>query len=1154
MPKTFIKKTGGWTEIKSIFVKKTTGWAEVKNVFLKKTTGWVKVFTKLSLPDTTTAPSIRTTNTGSGTIYDGPVATSPQYLNADLFGKDGVYTNYTSIFGRKFTRGSTSSATTRTTIVNDDRFTSAGGVTTAMRTACDGQFLFYELTVQNGSSANEIYPISPAIKMIKRAPTTTDFQWTQAEQVGTQLSLNYVYENYYYNSIDPDLSYIKWWRNTIDEPGGTLIKSETVTATTTGTPNSTSRSGTSYYTPTSADIGYYVVAETTAVNSFTVHNAYGDNYTVASFSTVIIGSALTFSNVAVKDYYDKNGLDNRENWPTGTLNQYTGQISGWDSNTVLRIRYRVYNYNTGLYWKPSTGTQTTASSAWDSWNSDGSGNGYISNVSVSGGVATFYDYFDLSSDFFNGGGGIPATWWLEVELSATRGLGRTYYVNPYETFYISKRIDPTVSVSPSTVGTNTNVTISGTFAGFPASPSTNAYPRQYIIYYGDGNNSGYLPAGEWAYGTLNPTYSNTWSYSNTGTYTVTVRPVPYGEDATATVTVANLPTNTVAPTLTTDTGNFSAGSTITLNAGTWSNASSYSYEILYSSTTPVDTGSSATKTLVNTNQYVITNADATNPSYYFRGRVTGYSGSGQTGNSAIAVTTTSSRSNINPTTTISVGTATSNGFTISGTAGPLSGFGSTYANITSIQIFNSSQSLISTITTGLPTVNGTTGAWSYVWTGGSGSTTYYAKATVAATDTAQTTFTTGFSSAIATVGVPSQISAPTARATNTFSTSVVKYLDSITWSSGTYSNASSVSSVLLYSTNTSNLVAPGGNTSSSFRTANPYTLSTVDGSPPAYIFAVRDTVLGINGITYYFYSNQITSALADGISFSYGTATSTSGGWTASINSAAQSGASYSYVSATAGSGSVNSSTGAVTATGLSSNQSSTITVQKSVSGYNNITSTASGQSGIVATTPSAPTNLSVDNITFTSARINWNAPANNGGATITGYEVNRDGGGFFSVGNVLNYTYTLTGGTYSIGVRAVNSAGSGTAAYISVTIPSFTVPTCVAPSLQFQRTSTAIRWYCDYPTPSGDYSYIIGMNWQLSTTASTTGLLNSGTRSYPGAGTYPYSAGGTIWAFRMGSTDGDISYSASARYGRARVAMMGTNGTTYYGTWSSWI
>jgi len=260
-------------------------------------------------------------------------------------------------------------------------------------------------------------------------------------------------------------------------------------------------------------------------------------------------------------------------------------------------------------------------------------------------------------------------------------------------------------------------------------------------------------------------------------------PYPDGADdiftdvTSATNQSAPIPVNTALPTLTTDTGNFSAGSTITVNSGTWNNTNSFTYELLYGTSTPVAVDSTATKTLVSTNTYVITNADATASSYYFRGRVTGHSGSGQTGNSTIALSTTSARSTINPTSTISVGTATASGFTISGTAGPLSGFGSSYVSISEIQIYNSSQSLLSTITTGLPVVDGTAGTWSYVWTGGSASTTYYAKAVVKATDSAQTTFTTAFSSSIATVA--GTVTPTSLTATTNDSTKIT-----LTWSGG----------------------------------------------------------------------------------------------------------------------------------------------------------------------------------------------------------------------------------------------------------------------------------------------------------------------------------------------------------------------------------
>jgi hypothetical protein len=203
----------------------------------------------------------------------------------------------------------------------------------------------------------------------------------------------------------------------------------------------------------------------------------------------------------------------------------------------------------------------------------------------------------------------------------------------------------------------------------------------------------------------------------------------------------------------------------------------------------------------------------------------------------------------------------------------------------------------------------------------------------------------------------SQNSAPTARASSNNSSTTVKFGDSITWSAGSYSNASSVTSVLIYSTATSNLVSPNGNTLSSYRTNNPYVIQANDPTGTPYVFAVRDTVVGTNGTTYYFYSNQITSALADAVAFSYNAGVGASGGWSATVVTA-QSGATYS-ITATTGY-SVDSSTGKVTVTGLGSNSSTSIIVTKSVAGTNSTTATASGTSDTVASGPTSPTSLGV--------------------------------------------------------------------------------------------------------------------------------------------------------------------------------------------------
>jgi uncharacterized repeat protein (TIGR02543 family) len=554
MPKVFIRKSSTWPEIKSIFVKKTTGWAEVKNVFLKKLVSgvatWVKVYTKLSLPDTTTAPSIRTTNTsGVGDQYDGPAAESPRFLNDNLFGKDGVYTNFTSKFGRKFTKADAAAAlpAQRSTVVTGDLFTSGGGVTTSDRTGLDGKYLFFELTVQNGSSANEIQSVSSPIKMIKRAPATTDFQWTQVEQVGTQLVLNYVYENYYYNSISPGSSYIKWWRNTTDEPGGTLIKSETITDTTTGTPNTTSRSGTSYYTPTVDDIGYYVVAETTAVNSNTIHFAYTDNYTVASWSTTEpIAAALSIIDVNFTDSNDRSGKNARGNLVTATSTTLNWKVTGISPSTTYRVRYRVLNNQNGLYYNPFSATQLAASAAWEVFEDNYNGTGNISSVSISGSTATLYDVFTIN-ETFNGstyGGGL-SRYSFEYELSVVSASGvRRYWVYPesmsssqdHDYWDIDPTTDPSISATPNPAGTGATVTFSGTFNSYPA--SLNSYPHSYRIVYGTSpaTDSGWIELGS---GTANQTYTNTKVYSDTGTYYPYIETTPSYTTNSVTLTVSN---------------------------------------------------------------------------------------------------------------------------------------------------------------------------------------------------------------------------------------------------------------------------------------------------------------------------------------------------------------------------------------------------------------------------------------------------------------------------------------------------------------------------------------------------------------------------------------------------------------------------------------
>ncbi|MCL2047375.1 MAG: fibronectin type III domain-containing protein [Defluviitaleaceae bacterium] len=127
-----------------------------------------------------------------------------------------------------------------------------------------------------------------------------------------------------------------------------------------------------------------------------------------------------------------------------------------------------------------------------------------------------------------------------------------------------------------------------------------------------------------------------------------------------------------------------------------------------------------------------------------------------------------------------------------------------------------------------------------------------------------------------------------------------------------------------------------------------------------------------------------------------------------------------------------------------------------------NTSSTSTGQSdAIIFTTPaSVPT--APQNFRATSGNgqvsLSWSAPSSNGGASITRYEVSSNGGStFVSAGTNTSYTFTgLTNGTsYAFRVRAVNSAGNGTQASVSV------APIAALPTLTVTRgtiTSTTVE------------------------------------------------------------------------------------------------
>jgi uncharacterized repeat protein (TIGR02543 family) len=108
-------------------------------------------------------------------------------------------------------------------------------------------------------------------------------------------------------------------------------------------------------------------------------------------------------------------------------------------------------------------------------------------------------------------------------------------------------------------------------------------------------------------------------------------------------------------------------------------------------------------------------------------------------------------------------------------------------------------------------------------------------------------------------------------------------------------------------------------------------------------------------------------------------------------------------------------------------------------------------------TTPGAPTNLARSTGSGLAKTFTWAAPTSDGGSAITKYQYSVNGGSTWvdtSSNTSQSYTYSLAG-SVSFSVRAVNSAGGGTAASTSFTIPTVTTPTASS----ITTTSATVSW-----------------------------------------------------------------------------------------------
>jgi hypothetical protein len=511
---TIWNKTGGsaWTKINSIFVKTgSSSWTELLGVWVKTASSvWTRVFTRLLVPGNTVPPEI----TGS------------EYLYGTLSGTLGTWTapNGTNSYARQWQSASNNSGTAGS-------YSNISGATSSTYSTTlneNGRWVRLRVTATNLSGdsvafSNEVLitkyaPVALAIPVISGSPSVNS-TLTALTTVGTY------WKNTTTNLGDtaPDTFSYRWyWGDTGDNIG----------------------SNSSTYLVQNTDIGHTIRVDVTAINT-------GGSTTSTSAQTSTVGQSVGISNVTFKDSNDNSGFNNRGNLVTATSTKLSWKVSGINTSTTFRVRYRVFNNQTSAYWNPNTEATATASAAWIEYTDNYNGTGNISSVSISGSDAYLYDIFVIP-EIFNGStydGGI-SRWTWEYEISAVIG-GTRYYWVPGDTVSTSFtfdywNIDPTslgtITATPTSGSPGTSITFSGIIQSYPS--GLNTYPYAYRVVYGDGNSSGWIYP---SYGTNKPTYSLSNTYNSAGSYTAYVETIPDYSIGTATVQIAN---NLTAPTIT----------------------------------------------------------------------------------------------------------------------------------------------------------------------------------------------------------------------------------------------------------------------------------------------------------------------------------------------------------------------------------------------------------------------------------------------------------------------------------------------------------------------------------------------------------------------------------------------------------------------------
>ena len=215
--------------------------------------------------------------------------------------------------------------------------------------------------------------------------------------------------------------------------------------------------------------------------------------------------------------------------------------------------------------------------------------------------------------------------------------------------------------------------------------------------------------------------------------------------------------------------------------------------------------------------------------------------------------------------------------------------------------------------------------------------------------------------------------------------------------------------------------------------------------------------------------------------------------------------------------GSATFTTTYTTTTNAGSDVATITPVTTSLTATNYSFTAANGNISVTAIVPSAP---SITGITPANTQLSvaFSAPSSNGGASITNYEYSINGGGNWTTPSpaVTTSPFTISGltngSTYDVQIRAVNSAGSGTATGTTQGTPA--APS--SPTISGAATATAFT--TTYGTASAPQSFSVSgsaLTGDITATAPTGFVVSSDGSSYNSTATFTQSGGsasGTLY------------------------------------------